>query len=310
MADVSKIEITFAGGQAETYDFKDSSAIRYTAQTLTDAQKTQARANIGAEEAGTAVKFVQQTLTDAQKVQARANIGAEAVADKLFLDQICGAAPNDSGTKYRYYAGFKDLIATSNTASITFTSNPPIENSLRKKILKFGDFVAMRVDDDSDAVTVYALTSRTTVLPISGKWLRVKYVANMFKNCTGLTSLDLSMFDTSDVTNMNSMFASCSSLTELNLSTFDTSKVQNIGNMFSGCTSLATLDISSFDTSKVTWSLNFLSNCSALTKLKTPKINPLTGISLPKTMYTQSGTAYNSLPVTTGTSIELRTSWA
>jgi surface protein len=257
----------------------------------------------------TAVKFVEQILTDAQKAQARKNIGAEAVADKLFLDQICGVVPNDTGTKYRYYSGFKDLLATSNTASITFTINPPPEGSLRKMILRFGDFVGARVDDDSDAVTVYALTSRTTVLPTSGKWLRVKYVANMFKNCTGLKSLDLSMFDTSDVTNMNSMFSSCSSLTALNLSTFDTSEVRNIGNMFSNCTSLATLDISSFDTSKVTWSFNFLSNCSALTTLKTPKINPLTGISLPKTMYTRSGTAYNNLPITTGTSIELRTSW-
>ncbi len=32
----------------------------------------------------------------------------------------------------------------------------------------------------------------------------------MFENCSGLTSLDISKFDTSKVTNMSNMFAVCS----------------------------------------------------------------------------------------------------
>ena len=80
--------------------------------------------------------------------------------------------------------------------------------------------------------------------------------------------------------------------------------------MFYGCTALETLDISSFDMSKVTGTTGmFLTPPSVLTTLKTPKINPLTSVVLPKTMYAQNGTAYTHLPVTTGTSIELRTSW-
>ncbi len=63
----------------------------------------------------------------------------------------------------------------------------------------------------------------------------------MFGSCTSLTSLDLSNFNTSNVTNMNGMFGSCTSLTSLDLSNFDTSKVTSMINMFNGCTSLRTI---------------------------------------------------------------------
>ena len=74
----------------------------------------------------------------------------------------------------------------------------------------------------------------------------------MFNGCKSLTSLDLSNFDTSKVTNMQWMFNSCQLLTSLDLSSFDTSKVTNMQTMFYGCKSLTSLDLSSFDTSKVT----------------------------------------------------------
>ena len=60
----------------------------------------------------------------------------------------------------------------------------------------------------------------------------------MFNDCSSLTSLDLSNFNTSKVTNMYGMFWSCSSLTTLYLSNFDTSKVTDINTMFRYCSSL------------------------------------------------------------------------
>ena len=42
----------------------------------------------------------------------------------------------------------------------------------------------------------------------------------MFSGCSGLTSLDVSKFNTENVTTMNGMFASCTALTNLNLSGF------------------------------------------------------------------------------------------
>ncbi|MDY2696464.1 MAG: BspA family leucine-rich repeat surface protein, partial [Eubacteriales bacterium] len=64
-------------------------------------------------------------------------------------------------------------------------------------------------------------------------------MANMFKNCSKLTSLDLSNFDTSKVTDMSSMFFSCSDLTTIYVSsTWNAAKVRKSNSMFSGCSSL------------------------------------------------------------------------
>lgn len=63
----------------------------------------------------------------------------------------------------------------------------------------------------------------------------------MFSSCSGLTSLDLSKFDTRNVTDMSSMFSGCNRLTSLDLSGWDTSKVILMGLMFDGCASLTTI---------------------------------------------------------------------
>ena len=45
----------------------------------------------------------------------------------------------------------------------------------------------------------------------------------MFRYCSSLTSLDVTNFDTSNVTSMRGMFACCEGLTHLDLSSFDSS---------------------------------------------------------------------------------------
>ena len=90
---------------------------------------------------------------------------------------------------------------------------------------------------------------------------------SMFKGCSSLTSLDLSNFDTSNVTSMSNMFYGCWKITSLDLSNFDTSKVTNMSYMFSGCPSLTSLDLSNFDTSKVTNMNNIFNACSKLSNL-------------------------------------------
>ena len=51
---------------------------------------------------------------------------------------------------------------------------------------------------------------------------------------------------------MEYMFNNCSLLSFLNLSNFDTSKVENMKNMFSNCIRLISLYLSNFDTSNIT----------------------------------------------------------
>ena len=57
---------------------------------------------------------------------------------------------------------------------------------------------------------------------------------DMFSNCSSLTSLNLSNFNTNNVNDMNSMFSFCSSLTSLNLSNFNTNNVNDMNSIFKG----------------------------------------------------------------------------
>ena len=56
----------------------------------------------------------------------------------------------------------------------------------------------------------------------------------MFANCNLLIDIDLSNFNSDNITNMNGMFAGCSSLTKINLSNFNTNKVIDMSNILYG----------------------------------------------------------------------------
>ena len=90
----------------------------------------------------------------------------------------------------------------------------------------------------------------------------------MFKDCSGLTSLDISSFDTSNVTDTSSMFQGCEGLTSLDLSKWDTSKVTNMNSMFKSCTSLTSLNLSGWDMSNVTDMSNMFDGCASLTSIR------------------------------------------
>lgn len=74
----------------------------------------------------------------------------------------------------------------------------------------------------------------------------------MFLDCSSLTSLNVSSFNTSSVTDMSSMFFGCSKLTSLDLFNFDTSKVTTMAYMFYECLALTVLDLRYFNFKKVT----------------------------------------------------------
>ena len=95
----------------------------------------------------------------------------------------------------------------------------------------------------------------------------------MFRNCSALTSLDVSKFNTVNVTNMGRMFSNCSALTSLDVTNFNTEKVTYMVYMFSGCSKLTSLDASKFNTVNVTNMGRMFSNCSALTSLDVTNFN-------------------------------------
>ena len=95
----------------------------------------------------------------------------------------------------------------------------------------------------------------------------VTNMSYMFYNCSKLTTLDVSNWNTSKVTYMNYMFQSCSSLTTIDVSKWDTSKVTDMSSMFYGCSKLTTLDLSNWNTNNVTGMSSMFQNCSSLTTI-------------------------------------------
>ena len=95
----------------------------------------------------------------------------------------------------------------------------------------------------------------------------------MFYGCYKLNQLDLSNFDTSNITDMCGMFKECKSLSQLDLSNFGTSQVTDMCGMFSGCIALAQLDLSNFDTSEVIDMYYMFSDCTKLVNLNLSSFN-------------------------------------
>ena len=99
------------------------------------------------------------------------------------------------------------------------------------------------------------LIDKTSTEPVTSKlctYINNKPIVSMSYTFSGsqATSIDLSSFDTSNVTDMSNMFA-YSQATSIDLSSFDTSNVTDMSNMFA-YSQATTLDLSSFDTRNVT----------------------------------------------------------
>ena len=119
---------------------------------------------------------------------------------------------------------------------------------------------------------------------------------HMFSGCSKLTSLDVTKFNTANVTNMGRMFYNCSSLTSLDVTKFNTAKVTNMGYMFSGCSKLTSLDVTNFNTEKVTNMSYMFYSCSSLTSLDVTHFN--TAIVMKMNNMFSSCSSFTSLDVT------------
>lgn len=96
---------------------------------------------------------------------------------------------------------------------------------------------------------------------------------SMFCNCSSLTNLDVSGFNTDHLNISAWMFDGCSSLTSLDVSKFKMDKVANMAAMFRGCSSLTSLDVSGFKTDNVAGMSSLFDGCSSLTYLDVSGFN-------------------------------------
>lgn len=98
-------------------------------------------------------------------------------------------------------------------------------------------------------------------------------------------TLDVSLYDTSNVVILTEAFSHCNNLREITgLEYWDTSRVDNANGMFSGCSKLKKIDISNFNFTKCHYIINFFAGCTnleeinGLEKLGHTKAVSLTGI--------------------------------
>lgn len=96
----------------------------------------------------------------------------------------------------------------------------------------------------------------------------------MLQRLSKIETLDLSNFNTINVTNMRGMLQLCESMTNLIFGeNFKTNNVTNMTYMFNKCYSLTTIDLDNWDTSNLTDASYMFSYCTGLTELDVSKWN-------------------------------------
>ena len=121
----------------------------------------------------------------------------------------------------------------------------------------------------------------------------------MFSECTVLASLDLSNFNTTNVTNMSHMFSECTVLASLDFSKFNTENVKEMISMFYSCGNLTSLDLSNFNTAKVMNMSYMFNKCSGLQTIYVSDNFVVTGITNEKNkkdMFTDCKALKGALP--------------
>ena len=132
-------------------------------------------------------------------------------------------------------------------------------------IYALSDLGWRNITSDGWGVQLTDKTSRNAVTSKVCTYINNKPIASMsyMFYSSKATTLDVSNFDTSNVTNMSNMFRISQART-LDVSNFNTSNVTNISYMFYG-SKATTLDVSNFDTSKVTDMSQMFSESQATT---------------------------------------------
>lgn len=97
---------------------------------------------------------------------------------------------------------------------------------------------------------------------------------NLFNGCTGLTNIDLSIWDTSHITSMERLCNGCTSLTNIDfINNIDLSSLKTTYYCFFGCTKITSAELSLTNTGKLTTVSGMFFNCSGLTSLIVNKMD-------------------------------------
>ncbi len=197
------------------------------------------------------------------------------------------AGTDTTSQTYRHNTFDYNIISIERADTLPDNFTPTSDNTLSEESLS--DFPIYGWFDNG---TLYYYTE-ASILKTSGSTF------SMFRSLMNVENIDVSSFNTSSTYEMGGMFFNCPKLKSIDVSNFDTSIVagmESMFNMYYDNNYLTILDLSSFRIKDNASISNMLSHMPALEQLKTPSsIGSGVTISLPLTLYDESGNAYTTL---------------
>ena len=142
------------------------------------------------------------------------------------------------------------------------------ENKEIKKLLEEGNIEILINNDEYEDTKKYFKPNNEGIYKIKLIFKKkMKDCSYMFSGCLNIISIDLSSFDSSEVTNMHYMFGKCKYLEEINLGNLNTENVIDMGYMFHSCYLKKIAFPKSFNTRNVKDISYMFHNCQALTEI-------------------------------------------
>ena len=175
---------------------------------------------------------------------------------------------NNKADDYITQGNNEDYVILDNNFILNYTDKDNISHSetiLSEELLK------NRIQELKTVQEGNIVYQNLKTCKIISNGIKIKDCSNLFGDCQGLVSVDLSDLNTSETTTMEDMFYSCNSLQEINLDGINTSKVKNMKYMFGNCYAISQLNLSMLDTSQVTDMSNMFYECIGIEKIDMSK---------------------------------------
>lgn len=175
---------------------------------------------------------------------------------------------NNKADDYVTQGSDEDYVILDNNFVLNYTDKDNISHSetiLSEELLK------NRIQELKTVQEGNIVYQNLKTCKIISNGIKIKDCSNLFGDCQGLVSVDLSDLNTSETTTMEDMFYSCNSLQEINLDGINTSKVKNMKYMFGNCYAISQLNLSMLDTSQVTDMSNMFYECIGIEKIDMSK---------------------------------------
>ena len=145
------------------------------------------------------------------------------------------------------------------------------QNTIQSNLLQNIKVTINFNDSVIDNYKKYFIPAKEGLYKITIKFLAVITNCNyLFYKCDKITEIDLSNFNSKNMTKMTSMFNSCKKLNNLIFGNFNTGKVKSMEETFANCENIEKIDISFFKTENVKYMNLMFDNCKKLKEIIFP----------------------------------------